>query len=358
MHSILQQLFNGSSLAMPVIYFAPPGDEGGNDDGSQNNNGDGAGDTNNGQGDNNGSGQNNSGGSGDQGDKNGSGDRSGKGSLLDRRSKNNEGGDDGNDGADQNNQGNSEGQDGRPEGLPDKFWNAKDGVVNNEALFKAYSDLETAHGKLKREKAIGGEVPENSSDYFQEPLALPDDASNYGKEIAIDDPGLKAWGEVCHKHGIGKDMAHALAKEMFSNMNEFAPTPIDPDQEWTDLGPNAQGVVDGVFTWLEGSAEAGVLSQDDVDIATDLAETAKGVRFLANMRKMAGERAIPAIPPTGGKSMTAGQWNDAFKKAVQAKDYAKQEELSALAEQIFPDGVPQSAITADPEKRVAPSKTT
>lgn len=325
----------GSSAAFgmmgigPKPVFAPP-NEGGNGGGQADQNDDG------GQGDGDNASGNNDGGN-DGGDGKGdqsAGGRAGKlGGLFGKRSNNSGGQDGGDGGAEGEGEGGGEApKDGRPEGLADKFWDAKNKTVNTGALTKAYQDLERAHGELKRTKTIGGEVPKDPADYFKTPIELPDTVDRL--TVAPDDPGLKVAANVFQKYGIGKDVAANIVKDMFVGMNEFAPEPIDPDQEFAALGKGGPAMVDGLFTWVEGLERAGDLSEDDIDVIEGMMMTANGARLLAKFRNMSGEKPIPINPGSGKGGMSQAQWQDEYKAAVKAKDYKRQEELDRMGEQI------------------------
>jgi hypothetical protein len=229
------------------------------------------------------------------------------------------------------------GADGRPAGVPEKFWNAKTKTVDNVGMAKAYTELEKAHGQLKRAKSGADDLPENPDGYFTEALQLPDTAKGYGKEVAADDPGLKAFAKVAHKYGVGKAVAANIARDMFAEMNEFAPVPIDPDQEMQALGKGGPQIIDGLYVWLLGAEESGKLSEDDADIANDLMRTAKGVAFLRSMRSISGEAPIPIIPGSGQRAMSAESWHEEMKEAVKTKNYKRQAELDEMSEAIFGD---------------------
>lgn len=226
--------------------------------------------------------------------------------------------------------------DGRPEGLADKFWDADKKEIKTDEMAKSYTELEKAHGKLKREKSIGGEVPEKAEDYFPEGLELGDEVDRLSID-GPDDPGLKSWGEVCHKYGIGKELAVNLAKDMFGMMNEHADAPVDPDVEFDNLGKGADAIIDGVFVWLDGAEKSGKMSEGDIEIAADLSKTANGMRFLSAMRSIAGEEKIPFIHGSGQKGMSQVQWHSEYKQAVQDKDYKRQEELDAMSADVIGD---------------------
>jgi hypothetical protein len=52
----------------------------------------------------------------------------------------------------------------RPEGVPEKFWDAEKGVVNTDALLKSYTELESAKGKAPAETPKEGEkTPEEAA---------------------------------------------------------------------------------------------------------------------------------------------------------------------------------------------------
>lgn len=223
-------------------------------------------------------------------------------------------------------------EDGRPKGLADKFWNAKDKTVNVDAITKAYADLEKAHGDLKRQKG-GGEVPKDAAEYFKEGVTVPEEAVNF-KGLGADDPGVKAWADVCQKRGIGKTLATELMSDMLVTMNGHVAAPIDPEIEMKALGKSGPAMIDGLYTWVDGMERAGDLAEDDIDVIESIMGTAKGARFLAKMRNMTGEKPIPVTPGEGSRGMSTEQWNDEMKAAIKAKDYKKQAELEALGERI------------------------
>ena len=221
----------------------------------------------------------------------------------------------------------------RPEHIPAKFW--KDGKTDEEGMAKAYAELEKSYGKLKRDKSgLGDDVPEDAADYFKDGLELGEDVKRLSLE-GPDDPGLKAWGDVCHKYGVGKELAANLARDMFGMMDEHAPEAIDPDVEMQSLGKNGKSTLEAVFTWADGAHKSGKLSDDDVGVINSIAGTAKGIRFMSAMRAMAGEEAIPLVDATTGGQMTIDTWDQQFKAAVRNKDYPEQERLEKIGESLF-----------------------
>lgn len=306
----------------PKPVMSPP-DETGND----------GGDDGNDAGGDNGGNQGGDGGDGGGGDK-GSASRTAKlGGLFGQRGQSSDNGSSEEDGGDA-----KPGSDGRPAGLAEKFWDADKKAIRIDALTTAYKDLERVHGELKRSKgSIGGEVPEDASGYFSEGIQIPENADRFGS-LTADDPGVKAFADVCKARGIGKDLASAIMSDMLVAMNEHAPLPIDQEQEMKALGKGGPSLVDGLFVWCEGLEAAGQLSGEDLDVIEGLAGTAKGIRLLAKFRNMTGEQPIPIDPGGGVNGMSLDQLDTAYKEAVKKGDYAEQERLDALRAKINPEG--------------------
>jgi len=223
--------------------------------------------------------------------------------------------------------------DGRPEHVPAKFWDAEKKAPKYEEMAKSYGDLEKQLGTLKRSKSgADDDVPADEAGYFKDGITLPDEVDRL--ELLPDDPGLKVAGAVFLKEGIGAAKATRIITEIFKGMNEHMPEPIDPDKEHAKLGKGADALIDATFSWLEGGELAGKFSSDDIDVAMQLGQTAAGVRFLAKMRAMSGEQAIPIDPGTGQRGMSQEQWHEEHKAAVKAKDYKRQDELEEMGKFI------------------------
>lgn len=325
----IERLRGGVAFGMmgygPKPVMSPP-DEQGNDGGQQQENGDG--------GDQGGD----AGGDNGAGDKNDGGSRTGKlGGLFGQRGKQQAGEGEG-EGGDDNGSGDQQAAaDGRPAGLADKFWDADKKAVRIDALIKANTDTEKAFRDLKRAGQIGGEVPEDASGYFKDGITVPENADRF-TSLTADDPGVKAFADVCKARGIGKDMAAAIMSDMLVAMNEHQPVPVDMDQEMKSLGKGGPALVDGLFTWFEGLERAGEISGADIDVVERIGQTADGIRFLAKIRNMTGEQPIPVDPGGGVHGMSLDQLDEAYKAAVKKGDYAEQERLDAMRAKINPDG--------------------
>lgn len=234
-------------------------------------------------------------------------------------------------------------QDGdRPDNVAEKFWDADKKEVKVDDMAKAYKDLESAYGKLKRDKGIEP-IPEKPEDYFTEKLDFEDGDLKNLDVPEVDDPLLKDWAEACHELEISPDKAKALAKEMFKRIDNKAPERIDRETELKALGKNGQNVIDGVFTWLEGMERSGDISERDIEIAGNLSATADGIKFLNKMRSMTGQEPLPTVS-SAGKSMSAQDWHTQYQAAIGKNDYGEQERLDTLANVLWPDGIPKSNV--------------
>ena len=125
---------------------------------------------------------------------------------------------------------------------------------------------------------------------------------------------------------------------MLVKMNDNAPIPIDQEAEMQSLGKGGPALVDGLYVWVEGLERAGELSADDIDVIEGMVMTAAGVRTLAKLRAMTGEKPIPVNPGPGRSGMSLSQLESAYREAVKKGDIAEQERLDALRDQINPDG--------------------
>lgn len=254
--------------------------------------------------------------------------------LLKHRSTGDEGGTEGDNNQEEERK-DSQQTASRPENVPEKFWDAKTGQLRHEAMIKAYNDLET---KLRNGGKIDpdDEVPEQATveAYFGESIELDESVDRLGLEM--DDPGLKVAADVFARHGIGKKTAAAIVKDMFKGMNEFAPAPIDPEQELKALGPNGKAVIDGTYAWLNKLDREGKLNDDDADVLIGMMATANGVKTLNKLRGMTGEMPIPTghhVPASGG--MSPEEWTIAYQEAIAKGDEKRQEELDKISAGVF-----------------------
>lgn len=93
--------------------------------------------------------------------------------------------------------------DGRPEGVPEKFWDAEKKAIRTEDVLKSYQALE-------QRMRDGGAPPKDVTGYaFEPPEELAD--------VKLNDDGLKAFKETAHKLGL-------TAKQYQGVMNHYIET--------------------------------------------------------------------------------------------------------------------------------------
>ncbi len=235
-------------------------------------------------------------------------------------------GDDADDDADPDKKEPVEGE--RPEHIPEKFWDADKGEPKLEDMAKAYSTLEAAHTKLKASKGI--KPPDSPDEYFDadKPFEVPQEADRV--VVEADDPGLKGYAKIAHKHGLTKDQMQGVAKDFMIEMNQHMPEPYDAEAERAKLGKNGEAVVETNRVWIEGLYESKMLKPEHVTAAYKLSETAAGVEMLNIFRGMTGEKPIP-LSANVGATMTKAEYESKMKELMDKNDFAGQEALDNKA---------------------------
>jgi hypothetical protein len=181
----------------------------------------------------------------------------------------------------------------RPEGLPDQFWDAEKGEVRLAELIKSQADL-------RRIVSRGEHKPPPTPDDYK----LPTGDTIPGDLIKPDDPLWKATTAAAHARGFSQADLEALAKPFLETLAELTKDarPLSPEQakaaqeqalaaEMAKLGPQGQAMIRGVDTWLKGLAAKQVLTAEELTALRSVG-TADGVRALAKLRELAGERSL------------------------------------------------------------------
>lgn len=176
----------------------------------------------------------------------------------------------------------------RPEWLPEPFWDAEANAPRYEALAKSWTDLRRRVGEKY-------EPPPPSPDDYD----MPELEGVPAGSIRPDDPLWRGIREAAHKAGIGKRQMQALVAAYFESARKMASGTADPEtyrarveQEMAKLGPNGRAVVRDVNGWVTGLVARGVLTQDEAESLRAVADAA-GVRALAKLKGMLGEKPIP-----------------------------------------------------------------
>lgn len=180
----------------------------------------------------------------------------------------------------------------RPEWLTeDKFWDAEKGEVKTDLMFKNLGELQKMVSKGDHK------APAKAEDYK---INLKDEhkVALFGdKEADVSaDEGIKAltgWGA---KHKISQaaiDEVLGLYAEMTSESLENSTMKIDVAAEKAKLGKNADAVIEGAHTFLQGMFRSGEISESELKEASILFETAAGVTLFQKLMARGGETILP-----------------------------------------------------------------
>jgi hypothetical protein len=181
----------------------------------------------------------------------------------------------------------------RPDGLADAFWDADKGEVRLAELIKSQTDL-------RRTVSRGEHKPPATPEDYKLPAGdgIPPDL------MKPDDPLWKATTAAAHARGFSQADLEALAAPFLSTLAELTKDarPVDPAAakaaqeqalaaEMGKLGQQGPAMVKGVDTWLKGLAAKQVITAGEL-AALRATATADGIRALAKLREVAGERSL------------------------------------------------------------------
>lgn len=192
----------------------------------------------------------------------------------------------------------------RPADIPEQFWDPATNQVRIEAMAKSWTDL-------RRKVSQGtGQAPENPDAY-----ALPKVEGLTPEILPPDDPLWKQVRESAHKAGVSQAQLEAIAtpyvqaalermkgQPAASPEAEAAARQEARTAEMQKLGPNAELMVQDMKAWIKGMQTRGSLTEGEA-AALLAAGNADGIRALAKLRAMSGEKAIP-LDTLAGAEMT------------------------------------------------------
>lgn len=246
---------------------------------------------------------------------------------------------------------------GWPEWLPEKFRGKAKGEVNAQAMAEAYSTLESNFARMKDQKGFGkaGEKPE---DYVRE-LKVPEDAKlDHIRKIDIaTDPAVGVFRKVAHKHKIPVDAATGLMLDFLTELNPLMPAPQSEEDIIKELGEGGAALRDTLGTWLEGQFTSKVFSEDELEFAYNVfGGSATGLRLLAKVREMTGERPIPANPGRVADGLPSiEEWYAMNTDPRMKTDVAFRNKVEAFGEQLFgdePAGSSEPGVGMPPPRKV------
>lgn len=189
----------------------------------------------------------------------------------------------------------------RPADIPENFWDATKGEVKVDALVKSWKDSRAA---LTAKGAAAEKPPEKAEDYK---LPMPEGAS---KEMADKIAGDETWKAIqasAHKAGVSQKQLDALAAPYLEALIKTGVQLQSPEaqkaaiekameDELKALGKEGPALLRDLGAWGNGLKDKGLLSPDEHREFLITASTAPGVRMLAKLRELSGERAMPIDP--------------------------------------------------------------
>lgn len=192
----------------------------------------------------------------------------------------------------------------RPDHIPEQFWDPVTNQPRLEAWGKSWTDL-------RRKVSQGtGQAPETPDAY-----ALPKVEGLTEEILPPDDPLWKQVRESAHKAGVSQAQLEAIATpyvqaalERLKSQPAASPeadraarAQYEAEQKQM-LGPNADLMISDMKQWIKGMETRGSLTEGEAK-ALLAAGNADGIRALAKLRAMTGEKAIP-LDTLAGAEMT------------------------------------------------------
>lgn len=194
----------------------------------------------------------------------------------------------------------------RPDYIPEQFWDGSANQPRIEAMAKSWRDL-----RAKVSQGIGAAV-ENPDSY-----AFPKIEGMTEELVKPDDPLWKQVRESAHKAGVTQQQLEAIIspyiQDTLERMKQQPAASPEEDAaarqaarsaELGKLGPNGDLMVRDIKGWITGLQSRGSLTDGEAQ-ALLAAGNADGVRALAKLRALAGEKPIPLDSLAGGDMTTA-----------------------------------------------------
>lgn len=218
----------------------------------------------------------------------------------------------------------ADGKPARPDWLPEPFWDAAGNKPNVEGLAKSWNDMRT---KIAR----GEHKPPETADGYTLPKieGIPETVG--GK----DDP---LWGSIraaAHEVGVTQQQLEKIAAPYLTHLaatmkeqglkpagtpeEEKAAIQAELKVELGKLGRDGAAVVRDVRDWMKGMEARGLLTPEE-HTALKQVGSASGVRALAKLRELAGERPIPV------NALDDGSLTEADARRMLTEGFAKSDE--------------------------------
>ena len=192
----------------------------------------------------------------------------------------------------------------RPENIPEQFWDPATNQLRTEAMVKSWKDL-----RQKVSQGTGA-APETPDAY-----AFPKIEGLSDEIVKADDPLWLQVRNSAHKAGVSQAQLEAILTPYIQDtLKKAEQSPAASPEadlaareqaratEKQKLGPNADLMISDMKAWVKGMQTRGSLTEGEAN-ALLAAGNADGIRALAKLRSMTGEKAIP-LDTLAGADMT------------------------------------------------------
>lgn len=188
----------------------------------------------------------------------------------------------------------------RPDYIPEQFWDAKGGKVNDKAIAKGYNDLRKQFNKMNQEN---GKAPEDFAAYLED-FKPPnrgrargeqkegEELTRYG-ELKADDPVFQALAKAAKNANMSTGHFNDFVADIMTDLHGILPEPFNPQKEMEMLGDNAAGLIDVVSKWTNNGVQNGMFNETEYNLITQWGSSAAGVQLLNKLRMETGEKPIP-----------------------------------------------------------------
>lgn len=158
----------------------------------------------------------------------------------------------------------------RPDYVPEKFWDAENASLREEAAMKSYAEMEKNFKLGKHKPPEGGKY----------------DLSFADGKVAPDDPVMGTYTEWAQKHGLSQAAFEELASKVVEQGAQLQQqSQLSRKAELQKLGPQAGAIIDSMTDWARGFVRSGVWTQEDWEEFKVMGGTAAGMRALMRLRE-------------------------------------------------------------------------
>lgn len=226
----------------------------------------------------------------------------------------------------------------RPENVPEKFWDVKEGKLRQDSVLKAFDDTQKELSRLQ------GDVKpvKDASEYLTEDmvkdgkLIVPE---GLDEEILIDDPVLVRIMDSLQAKGIAQELGTEILKDLVTALGENLDPILDLDVEITKLGDNGRAVVEANHTWVESLRSTDTITEQQEKMLLSFSADAAGMQVLNILRMETGEKPIPLLlTPLDGGAVSLEKWEAMMEDPKYQSDPAWRKKTHAYGEKVHGTG--------------------